>query len=230
MSSSFDFYSLIIMIIPLVFGITVHEAAHGYAAKYCGDNTAAMLGRLSLNPIRHIDPIGTIAFPLGLYFLATIFSYSPFIFGWAKPVPVNPRNYSRFSLRKSDLLVSFAGPGSNFVMMFLWGLILGLSPLVPQMYYDPVSAMASYGVIINAVLFTLNMIPILPLDGGHILDNFLPPKWSMTYRKLNLGNNGFFLVMLLLYFGPTRAVFYAIVQSVASLSFLPALKLGTLFM
>ncbi len=222
-------YNLLIMILPLLFGITVHEAAHGFAARYCGDNTAAMMGRLTLNPIKHIDPIGTIAFPLGLYLLSTIMGTTPFIFGWAKPVPVNPRNYTRFSLKKSDILVSFAGPGSNLVQMFIWAFLMGISPVVPEIYTGVLGEMASYGIIINALLFTLNMLPILPLDGGHILDAFLPPNLSMNFRKLAIGNMGFIIVILLISTNPTRQWFHWLVWKVASLALIPAQILASLF-
>ena len=223
-------YNLLIMILPLIFGITVHEAAHGFAAKYCGDKTAEMMGRLTLNPIKHIDPIGTIAFPFGLYLLSSMMGMpNPIIFGWAKPVPVNPRNYTRFSLKKSDILVSFAGPGSNLLQMFIWAILMGISPVVPEIYTDVLREMATYGVIFNAVLFTLNMLPILPLDGGHILDAFLPPNLSMSFRKLAVGNMGFIILILLISTNPTRQWFHWLVWKVASLALIPAHILASLF-
>ena len=217
-------YKLLIMVLPLLFGITVHEAAHGFAAKYCGDKTAEMMGRLTLNPIKHIDPVGTIAIPLILYLIS-----APFLFGWAKPVPVNPRNYTRFSLKKSDMLVSFAGPGSNLVQMFIWAILLGISPAVPEMYTGVLGEMAYYGIIINALLFTLNMLPILPLDGGHILDAFLPPNLSMSFRKLSNNNIGFFIVILFISVSPTKQFFHWLVFKVATLGLIPAEIIANLF-
>lgn len=220
---NFDVYYLVILALPLMFGITVHEAAHGIAAKYCGDNTAQMLGRLTLNPIKHIDPIGTVAFPLMMYlFSSTLLGGAGFLFGWAKPVPVNSRNYTRFSYRKSDFIVSFAGPASNLIMLFIWSWIAVLSAFLPMPYGDVVSDMAGVGVILNAVLFTLNMIPIFPLDGGHVLDTLLPPSWSIQFRKLNLGRYGFFIVLLLISMEPTRTLFHESVMFVAKTVSYPA--------
>ena len=173
---NFNLGIFLLAVLPVLLAITVHEAAHGYAARHYGDHTAEQLGRLTLNPLAHIDPIGTIVVP------AVMFFTTGFMFGWAKPVPVVSRNFrdTRIGMR----MVAIAGPASNFVMMFGWAVLMMLSPLVPENFQNPMQQMAYFGVMINAVLFVLNMLPILPLDGGRFLDTFLPPKASMQFQKI----------------------------------------------
>lgn len=166
--------------LPLLFAITVHEAAHGYAARRLGDRTAQMLGRLTLNPIKHIDPIGTVLVPLLL-----LISGAGFIFGWAKPVPVSPRNFKNPG--KDMAMVAAAGPASNLVMALFWALIMRLvaGPLSGiGNAVEPIFLMAQFGVIINALLAVLNMLPIPPLDGGRVAVGLLPPKPSMTLAQV----------------------------------------------
>ena len=166
--------------LPLLFAITVHEAAHGYAAQRLGDRTAQMLGRLTLNPIKHIDPLGTVLVPLLL-----LISGAGFIFGWAKPVPVSPRNFKNPG--KDMALVAAAGPASNLVMALFWALIMRLvaGPLSGiGNAAEPIFLMAQFGVIINALLAVLNMLPIPPLDGGRVAVGLLPPKPSMTLAQV----------------------------------------------
>jgi Zn-dependent protease len=166
--------------LPLLFAITVHEAAHGYAARRLGDRTAEMLGRLTLNPIKHIDPVGTLLVPIML-----LMSGAGFIFGWAKPVPVSPRNFKNPG--KDMAMVAAAGPASNLVMALFWAIIMRLvvGPLSGiGVLADPLFLMAQFGVIINALLAVLNMLPIPPLDGGRVAVGLLPPKASMTLAQV----------------------------------------------
>ena len=178
-------------VLPVLLAITVHEAAHGYAARHYGDHTAEQLGRLMLNPLANIDPIGTIVVP------AVMFFTTGFMFGWAKPVPVVTRNLrdTRIGMR----MVAIAGPASNFAMMFGWAVLMVLVPLVPQSFQYPMQQMAYFGVMINAVLFVLNMIPILPLDGGRFVDTFLSAKASFQFRKIE--PYGMWILIALLFTG-----------------------------
>jgi Zn-dependent protease len=166
--------------LPLLSAITVHEAAHGYAARRLGDRTAQMLGRLTLNPIKHIDPVGTLLVPMLL-----LMSGTGFIFGWAKPVPVSPRNFKNPG--KDMAIVATAGPASNLVMALFWAGIMRLvaGPLSGiGNLAEPIFLMAQFGVIINALLAVLNMLPIPPLDGGRVAVGLLPPKASMGLARV----------------------------------------------
>ena len=188
---NFDLGVFLLAVLPVLLAITVHEAAHGYAARHYGDRTAEQLGRLTLNPLAHIDPVGTIVVP------AIMFFTTGFMFGWAKPVPVVTRNLrdTRIGMR----MVAIAGPASNFAMMFGWALLMMLVPLVPQSFQYPLQQMAYFGITINAVLFVLNMIPILPLDGGRFVDTFLPAKASYSFRKIE--PYGMWILIALLFTG-----------------------------
>lgn len=176
--------------IPVIFAITLHESAHAYVARYFGDDTAYSLGRLSLNPMKHIDPIGTLLIPVILY-LATS---GGFVFGYAKPVPID---FGRLRNPKSDMAwVALAGPASNFFMALGWMLgaillmFLGLSePFFVQM--------TQAGVLANLVMFALNLFPMLPLDGGRILASILPTKQSIQFSKIE--PYGFFIVLGLMF-------------------------------
>ena len=175
--------------IPMIFAITVHEAAHGYIAKQFGDNTAYDLGRISVNPLKHIDPLGTIVIPSLTMFFGGMF------FGWAKPVPVN---FGRLKHPKKDMLwVAAAGPGANFLMMVLWVISLKFSFLLPEMYVQPFELMCASGILTNIVLMVLNLIPIPPLDGGRIAVSLLPYKAALRYARVE--RYGFIILIVLLF-------------------------------
>jgi Zn-dependent protease len=178
--------------LPVVFAITLHEAAHGYVARWLGDNTAYVLGRVSINPMRHIDPLGTIAIPLLLYFATS----GAFVFGYAKPVPVafgNLRNP-----RWGSLWVAAAGPGSNFIQALIWGLF-GVALAVFNVDEPFFTRMAGAGVGVNLVLGVLNLFPLPPLDGGRVLMALLPPRQAIALSRLE--PYGFFIVMALVMTG-----------------------------
>jgi Zn-dependent protease len=176
--------------LPLIFAITLHEAAHAFAAKRFGDSTAYMLGRMTLNPIKHIDPIWTILVPL----LLVLFQ-SPFVFGAAKPVPVN---FGALRNPKRDMIwVAAAGPMANLVMMVGWGIIGKIALSLPLgMASDYSVLVAQAGIEVNALLMVFNLIPLLPLDGGRILMGFLPGKLAYSFSRTE--PYGMFIVVLLL--------------------------------
>jgi Zn-dependent protease len=177
--------------IPMIFAITLHEAAHGYVARHFGDYTAYQQGRISLNPLNHIDPVGTIVIPAVLVVLTA----GQFVFGWAKPVPVN---FSNLRNPKRDMLwVAAAGPGANLAMALVWGLMLKLAFVMPANYFSyPLQKMANGGVMINLALMVLNLIPIPPLDGGRIAVSLLPNR--LAYRFAMIEPYGFIIVIALL--------------------------------
>jgi len=177
--------------IPMIFAITLHEAAHGYVAKYFGDYTAYQAGRISLNPLDHIDPIGTILVPVVLIML----SRGQLVFGWAKPVPVNFGNLR--SPKRDMLWVAAAGPGANLLMAICWAMLLKVVHMVPANYFSyPLGKMAQGGIIINLGLMALNLIPIPPLDGGRIAVSLLPHR--LAYRFAMIEPYGLFIMLALL--------------------------------
>ncbi len=178
---------LTVYALPLLFAITLHEAAHGYAARHFGDNTAYMMGRISLNPARHIDPIGTVLIPLVLLLFG-----SPFLFGYAKPVPVN---FGALRNPKRDMIwVALAGPASNFVQAFLYALALLVMQRLGVREAFLVDV-ASAGISVNLVLFVFNLFPIPPLDGGRVLVGLLPIRQALALSRIE--PYGFFIVMAL---------------------------------
>jgi len=176
-----------LMAVVLLFSIVVHEVAHGYVALQNGDPTARLLGRLTLNPIPHIDPIGSILLPLLL-----LVTSSPILFGWAKPVPVNPLNFRNY--RWGEITVSAAGPLSNLALAVIFSYLLLLAPANLGLM-----KMALYGVHINIILALFNLIPIPPLDGSHILSILLPRDLARAYAYLE--PIGFILILVLFYTG-----------------------------
>src|SRR4249920_2241333 len=160
----FSLATIVLWAVPVVFAITLHEAAHGYVAKMFGDQTAWMLGRVTANPIKHIDPVGTLLVP-GMLVAVAAFTHTPaFIFGWAKPVPVN---FGNLRNPKRDMFwVAGAGPAANFAMAIVWGILLKNTAPDAALPSDGLHAMANIGILINLMLMALNLLPILPLDGG----------------------------------------------------------------
>ena len=195
-----DVQKVAVYVLPLIFAITLHEAAHAYMAKKYGDDTAEFLGRLSLNPLRHIDLIGTVVFPL----ISILFG--GFIFGWAKPVPIN---FARFHNPKRDsFFVAFAGPLSNFAQALVWALILKLSGYFGTYTYVavPLSLMAQAGIMINVSLMLLNLLPLLPLDGGRMLFALLPPRAAMVFARIE--PYGIWILILLMLVGGLSYIIY----------------------
>jgi Zn-dependent protease len=186
MSAEVVLIKIAIAIIPLIFAITVHEAAHGWVANKFGDDTAKLQGRITLNPIKHIDLVGTIIIPIVMVIV------SNFIFGYAKPVPVN---WNKLRHPRRDMaLVALAGPGANFIMALIWAAIAKLSVSV---YY--LHLIAIFGIHINILLLLLNLIPIPPLDGSRVLSSFLPARAALLYNAIE--PYGFWILLLLLISG-----------------------------
>jgi len=212
-----DFANLIqtvaIYALPVLFAITVHEAAHGYVARHFGDNTAWMLGRVTLNPLKHIDPVGTILMPLVLYFATS----GAFLFGYAKPVPVQ---FGKLRNPKRDMVwVALAGPGANLAQALLWGIALYL--LQGAGLSEPFFIkMCQAGILVNVVMLVFNLFPLPPLDGGRVLVGLLPWKQAMLVSRVEPW--GFFIVMALVIAGvitnlwmrPLMTLTYALLEIV----------------
>ena len=190
--------------LPVIFAITVHEAAHGFAARYFGDMTADRAGRITLNPLKHIDPLGTILLPAITLLVGGI------LFGWAKPVPVD---FSRLRHPKRDMLwVAAAGPASNFVMALFWALMIKLSVNYPTIYSEPLALMGQAGVMINVVLMVLNLLPLPPLDGGRIAVSLLPNH--LAYKFAQVERYGFLILIVLLATGVLSLIMEPLIQAV----------------
>jgi len=212
-----DFANLIqtvaIYALPVLFAITVHEAAHGYVARYFGDNTAWMLGRVTLNPVKHIDPVGTIVMPLLLYFATS----GAFLFGYAKPVPVQ---FGKLRNPKRDMIwVALAGPGANLAQAVLWGIAFYLlqGAGISEPFFIK---MCQAGILVNIVMLVFNLFPLPPLDGGRVLVGLLPYKQALLVSRIEPW--GFFIVMALvisrvitdLWMRPLMTLSYALLEIV----------------
>lgn len=198
---------ILLMIIPIILAVTMHEAAHGFVAKLCGDNTAEQMGRVSLNPIRHIDIIGTIIVPI------VIFSTTGLIFGWAKPVPLNYGNLKH--PRKDTVLVAAAGPFANLIMAIIFAVFHYINLQFSMGDTTKIlSLLTTYGVLLNIAFMAFNLIPILPLDGGRILQNLLPYSLAKSYSKTEFF--GLYLVMILAFTGVFSMLTTPIIKTVSS--------------
>jgi len=204
-----------VAILPLLFAITLHEAAHGWIASKLGDKTALMLGRVTLNPVKHIDPIGTVVLPIVMMLL------SGFIFGWAKPVPVNWNNLRH--PRRDMALVALAGPGANLVMALFWAIIVKASILLTGDFTNPFLKVAlvflrlagNFGIFINCILLVLNLIPIPPLDGSRVVSSMLPPNAAMVYERIE--PYGIWILLLLLVLGVLAKILFPPVLSLVGM-------------
>ena len=187
-----------IFVLPVTLAITLHEAAHGYVAKKYGDLTAYAQGRVTLNPLKHIDPMGTVVLPLLLLAVS-----SPYLFGWAKPVPIN---FGNLRHPKRDMLwVAAAGPGANFLMAFLWALVFKFGLAIPESNFsEPMLLMGQAGILVNVILLVLNLLPLPPLDGGRIAMSLLPQH--IAYRFAQIEPYGFMILLVLLFTGALGAV------------------------
>lgn len=194
---------LAILALPVLFAITLHEVAHGWVARLRGDSTAWMLGRLSLNPLRHIDPVGTILVPALTFMLGGI------LFGWAKPVPVNVRNFRQ---PRSDMaLVAVAGPMANFAMALFWALVIRLSLTLGDssvVWFILLAGIA--GMLINSVIMVLNLLPLPPLDGGRILAGLVPPRQSIMLDRIE--PYGIWILVALLFTGILQTVLWHLIN------------------
>lgn len=203
--------TLAIWALPVLLAITLHEAAHGYVARYFGDPTADLAGRITLNPLKHIDPVGTVLVPAGILGLSTLFGAGGILFGWARPVPVD---FGRLRRPKADMLwVAAAGPFMNLIMALGWALLFKIAVSTAHTAYTvPMMKMADAGMQINGVLMLLNLLPIPPLDGGRIAVSLLPDRLAWQFSRLE--PYGFPILLVLLFtgvlgsiLGPLLAVF-----------------------
>ena len=209
-----DLQTLFIWIIPVLFAITLHEAAHGWIAGKFGDHTARMMGRVTLNPVKHIDPVGTILVPAALLIMST-----GFIFGWAKPVPIN---FNALRSPKSGMIwVALAGPGANLIMAIGWLLVFFLAT---NMNIPILQRMADAGILINILLAVFNLLPIPPLDGSRVISALLPNP--LAYRYNQLEQYGFFILIGLMFIGGFTYIVWPIVGLVLNwMSILSGLNL-----
>jgi len=198
--------TLAIYAIPVIFAITLHEAAHGYVARLFGDPTAAEMGRITLNPVKHIDPVGTVIVPA----LLLLVTKGAFLFGWAKPVPVD---FGRLRHPKRDMLwVAAAGPAANLFMALCWAMTLKLAVGMPENAYSlPLAEMARAGINVNAVLMLLNLLPLPPLDGGRIAVSLLPH--ALAWRFARIERFGFVILLALMFMGGLELILTPMLRS-----------------
>lgn len=208
----FDLAFLLLAILPILLGITLPEAVCGYVARFCGDRTAEMMGRLSLNPAKYIDIVGTIIIPLATMFLLP----GHLMFGWAKPVPIDPRNFK--NRRQGERLVAIAIPLANLLLCLCWTIIVIISRWVPEYFQKPMAMMGKMGIYVNAIICFFRLLPIPPQPGARFIDSFLPPKASMEYRKLE--PYGTWIILLLVVSGISTYILGPFLEMVASLMFL----------
>lgn len=187
---NFDFAMVFLAILPILLTITFTVVASGYVARYYGDRTAEMMGRLTINPLKHIDLIGTIVLPLIMFLI----SNGQFIFGWGKPMPINSGNFR--DVRMGTRMVAISGPLASLLMCFGWTIMYIISIWIPEYFQKPLMIMSVLGIKFNAIFCALNLIPIPPLDGARFIDTFLPAKASMQYRKLE--PYGTWIILLLM--------------------------------
>lgn len=201
--------TIAIAALPVIFAITLHEAAHGYAARHFGDPTAWQAGRISLNPLRHIDPLGTLLIPALILITSYVAAGSALLFGWAKPVPVN---FGRLRHPKRDMLwVAAAGPAMNLLMALGWAAIFKLVWLMPVNVYSlPLAEMSRTGINVNLVLMVLNLLPLPPLDGGRIAVSLLPQRLAWKFAQLERW--GFPILLLLMFTGVLGRVMWPFVS------------------
>lgn len=208
MSLASIIHVIAVAILPLLFAITLHEAAHGWAASKLGDKTALMLGRVSLNPSKHIDPLGTVFLPI----VMLVLSKFSFAFGWAKPVPVSWQNLSK--PRRDMALVALAGPAANLFMAMLWAAIAKISMIVGAAHSQSIVQTGAtffylagiFGITINSILCVLNLLPIPPLDGSRVLSSLLPPRIAYQYERIE--PYGLWILLALLAFGLLGQLLY----------------------
>jgi Zn-dependent protease len=205
--------------LPVLFAITLHEAAHGYVARHFGDMTAYAQGRISLNPARHIDLVGTILVPIAILVASKLMGGAGLLFGWAKPVPVN---YSALRRPRQNMLwVAAAGPAANLAMALGWAMVFKTVDLLPANYFtQPLMLMGKAGIEVNVILMLLNLLPILPLDGGRIVASLLPTRIAWGYAKLEPW--GFPILLGLMFMGALNVILAPMVAFSFSV-------LGTLF-
>lgn len=189
--------TITIWALPVIFAITLHEAAHGYVARYFGDNSAWMLGRVTLNPLKHIDPVGTILVPLSILIMSKLLGGGFILFGWAKPVPVN---FSALRNPKRDMLwVALAGPAANLLMALIWAVVIRMGATLDNSYSQAMMSMGSAGIFINAILMALNLLPLPPLDGGRVMLSLLPHQYAIRFSSIE--PYGFYILLFLMAIG-----------------------------